>query len=72
MAVTIPVDEMTLQEKLDAMEAIWESLSADPSNVPSPSWHAEVLAEREESVRQGKARFLDWDECKKALLERFP
>ena len=72
MSVTIPVDEMTLQEKLDALEAIWESLSADPSNVPSPSWHAEVLAEREESMRQGKVRILDWDDCLKSLREQFP
>lgn len=71
MAVTIPVDEMSVSEKIAAMEAIWQSLSSEPSNVPSPPWHGGILAAREEDVRSGNARFLDWEECKKTLRKTF-
>lgn len=71
MAVTIPIDEMTVSEKIAAMEAIWESLSAEPANVPSPPWHGDTLAEREERVRSGNASFQDWEECKKTLRGTF-
>jgi len=49
-----------------------ESLIGASLDVPSPAWHADVLAQREEDVRLGKARVLDWDECKKALQWLFP
>lgn len=69
MAASISIETMTVSEKLEAMEALWESLSAEPSNVPSPSWHADVLAAREKEIQGGKCRVLDWDACKKMLRE---
>ena len=69
MAAGIQINEMTVSEKIAAMEALWESLSTDPSYEPSPPWHGEVLAAREKNVREGTAKLLDWDECKKALRE---
>ena len=37
---------LTPQEKLDAMNILWRDLSANPSGVPSPDWHGDVLADR--------------------------
>ncbi len=71
MAVVIPIDEMSVSERIAAMEAIWQSLSREPSDVPSPPWHGDMLAAREESVRSGGAGFLDWEECKRTLRETF-
>ena len=47
--ISIPLDKMSLAEKLEAMEALWADLSRTPSQVPVPDWHREVLKARRES-----------------------
>ena len=39
---------------------------------PSPAWHGEVLAERERLIREGKAKFLDFEEVCKELRNALP
>lgn len=67
-AVNLPLNEMTVAEKLAAMEALWESLSAEPDQVESPAWHADVLREREEKIASGEAKFIDWETAKADIL----
>ena len=43
MPFNLPLKEMTLQEKLDAMESLWEDLVRTPEAIESPAWHKEVL-----------------------------
>jgi hypothetical protein len=63
--ISIPLDKMSLAEKLEAMEAIWADLSRTPSQVTIPDWHREVLKTRRESP----ATWLDWEQVKASLLE---
>lgn len=70
MPVELPLDKMTIAEKLQAMEALWADLSRDSAQVPSPSWHHDVLREREQKVAGGKEKFLDWETAKKQLRDR--
>jgi hypothetical protein len=57
MASVLPLDQMTLSEKLRALEGLWDDLSRTPADVPAPDWHGEVLREREKGVEEGKSRF---------------
>ncbi len=71
MAVPIlPLDEMTVEDKLQTMEALWESLSADPATIESPAWHEEELRERERKIASGEARFIDWEKAKADIRRR--
>ncbi len=60
MSIQLPLDQMTLAEKLEVMETLWADLSRRPEDLPSPDWHREVLQERKRSVDEGKLKFLDW------------
>ena len=64
MPVTLPLHEMTLAEKLQLMEALWEDLSRNADALESPDWHREVLEERERRIASGEARFSDWEAAK--------
>lgn len=64
MNVTLPLDEMTTLEKLEALEQIWADRSGDALGVPSPGWHQDELADRLERVERGDSRFADLDEAK--------
>jgi len=66
MAVpTLPLDKMSVEEKLQTMEAIWENLSANPEQIESPPWHEEELRIREARVASGEEKFVDWEKRKK-------
>ncbi|HEV8581624.1 MAG TPA: addiction module protein [Thermoanaerobaculia bacterium] len=42
-------------------------LSCDPD---SPSWHEDVLRERDEQIATGEAEFVDWEEAKADIRSR--
>ncbi len=61
------IDQMSLEERLQAMELLWASLSRDPQGVPSPAWHEEVLQSRLAKVERGEGEFLSVSELKERL-----
>lgn len=67
MNITLPLDKMTVEEKLRLMEEIWADLSRNPDDIPIPGWHLEILREREQLVKEGKAKYLDLDAAMKEV-----
>jgi len=67
MAVTLPLDKMSIEEKIQTMESIWEDLCKSADNMPSPPWHEDVLKEREEGIKRKEDEFIDWDKAKKNI-----
>ena len=70
MSKALPLKEMTLQEKLAAMESLWADLTGSAETIKSPSWHKRVLNERRKRVADGKARFTDWDSAKAEIRKK--
>ena len=70
MSIALPLEQMTIHEKLEAMEALWIDLTKQPENFDSPVWHEAVLKARDERVKSGQETFMDWDDAKRELLER--
>jgi hypothetical protein len=64
MQVTLPLAQMSTAEKLQVMEALWADLSRQETQLESPAWHEQVLRERDEAVRSGKEKPLDWETAK--------
>jgi gamma-glutamyl phosphate reductase len=69
MSATLEIERMTLEEKLQAMEALWESLRRNEDDIPVPQWHKDILDARERDIKEGKAKFLDWDSTKKQIAD---
>ena len=70
MPFNLPLKDMTLQEKLAAMESLWEDLVRTPEAIESPAWHKEVLDERLRKLKEGKTQFIDWETAKEALRKK--
>jgi Putative addiction module component len=70
--MALNLGEMTTQEKLKAMEMLWDDICRSAPDFSSPSWHEDVLKEREQRIREGKDKFLDWDQAKKDILDSVP
>ena len=56
MNIVLPLADMTTAEKLQTMEALWESLCLKSDELTSPSWHAEIIADREKKIDEGKEK----------------
>ncbi|MCU1265047.1 MAG: uncharacterized protein JWM21_1365 [Acidobacteria bacterium] len=68
MATELQLDQMTIEEKLRAMEAIWEDLCQHDA-VPVPQWHKDILDSRRRLIDEGKAEFIDWETAKKQIKD---
>jgi hypothetical protein len=70
MVEAINLNKMTISDKLRALEDIWDDLQRTSAEIPSPSWHADVLHARERRIREGKSQFRDWPDAKRHIRER--
>ena len=61
--------EMTTEEKLQTMEILWDDICRNIPNFSSPSWHEDVLKDREQRILDGKDKFVDWDQAKKDIRD---
>ena len=55
---SIEIKKMSVIERLQAMEAIWDSLLYEESEIESPEWHKNILEERKRKIEDGKAEFI--------------
>jgi Putative addiction module component len=70
VAVNVPLDEMSVEEKLQLLEAVWADLSRVPDELESPGWHEEALEETERRIQAGQATFSDWQKAKGSIRDR--
>lgn len=69
MSTTLELDSMSIEEKLEAMEALWADLCRHENELPVYEWQKEVLKERQKRIAEGKTRFIDW-EAAKGLIDK--
>lgn len=59
--------EMTIEEKLQVMESLWEDLCTRAGQPQSPDWHKGVLDERESALQRGEEIPEDWENAKRRI-----
>ena len=52
----IEVDDSKLTADLEGQ--LWDSLTRDSDEIPSPDWHQDVLTDRKARAQRGEAKFL--------------
>ena len=67
MSTSLAIDEMTIEEKLQAMEALWNNLCQHEDAILVHDWQKQILSERERSIDEGKAQFVDWEQAKRDI-----
>jgi hypothetical protein len=61
------IEKMSVEEKIQAMEFLWDDLCGRADDVVSPKWHGEVLAERETAIERGEDNYIDWKTVKQNI-----
>ena len=65
------IERMSVTERLQAMDQLWDSLSRS-DEIPSPNWHQGVLADRKARAQRGEAKFLTLAELRSHLRRSEP
>ena len=69
MSVDIKIESLSVAEKVQLLESVWESLCAHTGDVQSPEWHREVLEERGRRLEDGRATISSWTDAKARLMK---
>jgi hypothetical protein len=67
MSLETLIGTLSRDEKLEAMELLWQDLTADSQSFESPKWHAGILSDRLKNPAPGSA--LPLDEAKAEIKE---
>ena len=67
---TLAIENMSWDEKLRAMEELWQSLSREETRLASPPLHEEALRETAARHEAGEEQPIDWDAAKRELRKR--
>jgi len=70
MTISLPLDKMTVEEKLQLIETIWADISRDEANIESPEWHRAALEERRQKEARGETSYIPWEQAKEELRRR--
>lgn len=70
MIAVLPLAKMSKSDKLRAMEYLWNDLTKDDMDLEAPEWHFQELKKTEELIKQGKVKFIGWEDAKKSLRRR--
>jgi putative addiction module component (TIGR02574 family) len=61
---TLEIKKMSKTERLQTMEALWNSLTEEESEIDSPEWHRDILEERKRNIENGKAEFISLEKLR--------
>ena len=63
----VEIERMTIHERLQTMELLWDSITHSGEEIEPPTWHNEILSDRKKIIESGKAEWLTMDELRKEL-----
>jgi hypothetical protein len=69
MPLQLPLDTMTVAEKVQLLEQVWDDLCRHASDLRSPTWHLEILEERQRQITAGTMPVSPWAEAKARLQQ---
>lgn len=61
------LSRLTNAERIELLNAVWDSIENKDGEIESPAWHGEILAERTAKIESDEAKFLTLDELKERL-----
>lgn len=59
--------DLSMSEKLQLLEDLWDDIASDPAAVPLPDWQKEELNRRKQNLLQNPGSALSWDEIQRRI-----
>ena len=65
----IEIGNLNIEERLELIESLWESLVTDPSNIPVTEAQKRILDERLDEISAGDDTGIPWEVVKARILK---
>lgn len=69
MSTILPLDQMAIEQKLQALEELTIDLHRRGALDETPAWQENILRERLQMVEEGKTEFVNLDTLKRLVSE---
>jgi putative addiction module component (TIGR02574 family) len=60
-------DDLSVNEKIDYLQSLWDRIAATPESIPVPEWHREILDERLKDLEADPNAGDSWDVVQERL-----
>lgn len=57
-------DDLSVDERIDFVQSLWDRIAATPEQVPVPEWHRRIIRERLEAYRENSVAGRSWTEVR--------
>ncbi len=64
------VFDLSVPEKLQLVEDLWDDIASTPADVPVHDWQKEELARRKENLLKNPGSALAWEEIQRRIRRR--
>jgi putative addiction module component (TIGR02574 family) len=68
---TESIFDLSLSEKLQLVEDLWDDIASTPEAVPVHDWQKEELARRKQNLLNNPASALSWEEIQRRVRSRY-
>lgn len=69
-ALASEISRLTPGQKLQLVEELWETLAADPDQLPIPEWHKQALDEAHAAYEANPGAGSPWPEVKARITRK--
>ena len=66
----IEIGSLNIEERLELIESLWESLVTDPSNIPVTDAQKGILDERLDAIATGDDAGIPWEDVKARIQNK--
>jgi putative addiction module component (TIGR02574 family) len=63
-------DDLSVDEKLDYLQSLWDRIAASPESIPVPDWHREILDERLKDLEANPDAGDTWEAVQERLRKK--
>jgi putative addiction module component (TIGR02574 family) len=75
MAKPVPLpppgfDDLSVDEKIDYLQSLWDRIAAAPETIPVPAWHRDILDERLKDLQADPDAGDAWEVVQERLRKR--
>jgi putative addiction module component (TIGR02574 family) len=65
-------DELSVEEQIEYVQALWDRIAAHPEKVPIPEWQREELDRRLDDLEKNPDEGVTWEELRAKLRSESP
>ena len=64
-------DELSVDEKIDYLQSLWDRIAATSETIPVPDWHRDILDERMKDLEAVPVSGDSWEVVQERLRKQF-